>query len=117
MRAPRVRSTRTRLLLTVLGLVAAAVAAMTVGFNLLLAHNLSHSASDLAKARADAQLAALRPAENGLALGETPDEAPSESQVWVFSNGKTLEAPRSQKDVSAAARSLGASSSASRTTS
>jgi signal transduction histidine kinase len=103
---PRIRSVRSRLLLAVLGVVAAAVAAMILGFNLLLSRNLSHNASDLARARANAQLAGLRPVERGLELGETPDEGGGGSPVWVFSGGRTLEAPRSSRAVSAAARSL-----------
>ncbi len=106
MSAFRVRSIRTRLLLAVLGAVVLAVAAMTVGFNLLLARSLSHNASDLARARASAQLAALRLDEGTLTVGETPDEALGESQLWVFSRGHTLEAPRAAKAVGAAARSL-----------
>jgi two-component system, OmpR family, sensor kinase len=102
----RGRSIRTRLLLAVVGAVAVAVAAMTVGFNLLLARNLSHNASDLARTRASAQLAVLRPTENGLETGDTPDQAAGESQSWVFSHGKTLKAPRSSTVVAAAARSL-----------
>ena len=106
MKRLRAQSVRTRLLLAVLGAVAMAVAAMTVGFNLLLARSLSHNASDLARARAAAQLAALRPAKGGLDKGETPDEAVGESQFWVFASGRTLEAPRSSKAVADAARSL-----------
>ena len=102
----RPQSVRTRLLLTVLGAVAVAVAVMIVGFNLLLARSLSHNASDLARARAAAQLAALRPGERGLQIGETPDEAAGESQLWVFSSGRTLESPRTSKAVAQAASSL-----------
>ena len=106
MRRLRAQSVRTRLLLAVLGAVAVAVAAMTVGFNLLLARSLSHNASDVARARAAAQLAVLRPAKGGLQTGEAPDEAVGESQFWVFSGGRTLEAPRSSPAVADAVRSL-----------
>ena len=106
MRRLGVRGVRTRLFLAVLGAVAAAVAAMIVSFNLLLARNLSHNASDLARARATALLAALRPTEQGLEPGDIPDQAAGESQFWVFSRGKMLQAPRSPKAVGLAARSL-----------
>ncbi|MDQ2910646.1 MAG: HAMP domain-containing histidine kinase [Actinomycetota bacterium] len=102
----RVRGIRTRLLLAVLGAVALAVAAMTVGFNLLLTRSLFHNANDLARARASTQLAALRPVNGRLEMGEAPDEALGESQFWVFSRGQTVEAPRSSEIVAAAARSL-----------
>src|SRR2546430_8269236 len=99
-------SVRTRLFLAALGSVGIAVVVMTVAFNLLLARNLSHNANDVARARAGAQVAALRPTRNGLATAETPDEALGESPFWVFSRGKTLEAARSPRAVTAAARSL-----------
>ncbi len=102
----KVRGIRTRLLLAVLGAVALAVAAMTVGFNLVLARSLSHNANDIARARAAAQLAALRPSGGGLEMGETPDEALGESQLWVFSRGRAVEAPRAAETVAAAAHSL-----------
>jgi two-component system, OmpR family, sensor kinase len=104
--APSVRSIRARLLLAVLGAVVLAVAAMTVGFNLLLSRSLSRNANDLARARATAQLAALRPTGGRLEVGETPDEALGETQLWVFSRGRTVEAPRATKPVTAAAQSL-----------
>jgi signal transduction histidine kinase len=99
-------SIRTRLFLAVVGAVAAAVAAMTVGFNVLLARNLSHNASDLARTRATAVLASVRPTEHGLEPGDIPDQAAGESQFWVFARGKTLEAPRASKIVADAAGSL-----------
>ncbi|MGB2874708.1 MAG: ATP-binding protein [Gaiellaceae bacterium] len=102
----RVRGIRSRLLLAVLGAVAVAVAATTVGFNLLLARSLSHNASDLARARAATQLGALKATKGRLAMGETPDEAVGDTQFWVFSQGRTLEAPRTSRTVDAAARSL-----------
>ena len=99
-------SIRTRLLLAVLGVVAVAIVALTVGFNLLLARSLSHNASDLARQRATAQLATLRSTGNGLAPGDLPDQAAGESQIWIFSRGKTLRAPRAPTLVADAARSL-----------
>src|SRR5205823_9207761 len=86
-------SIRTRLLLAVLGVVAVAVVALTVGFNLLLARSLSHNANDLARQRATAQLATLRSTGSGLEPGDLPDQAAGESQIWIFSRGKTLRAP------------------------
>jgi signal transduction histidine kinase len=102
----RVRGIRTRLLLAVLGAVAVAVAAMTVGFNLVLARSLSHNANDLARVHADAQLAALRPSGGHLDVGETPDEALGQTQLWVFSHGRAVEAPPATETVAAAAHSL-----------
>ena len=99
-------SIRTRLLLAAVGAVAVAVVAMTVGFNLLLARSLSHNASDLARTRATAQLAVLRPTpQGGLDAGDTPDQAAGD--FWVFARGKTLRAPQAPPQaVETAARSL-----------
>ena len=105
-RLPARMSVRTRLFLAVVGAVVLAVAAMTIGFNLLLGRSLSHDASDLARARATAQLAALQPKENTIDPGDIPDQAGGESQFWVFSQGKTLRAPHSSRIVAGAARSL-----------
>src|SRR2546421_206270 len=54
------RSIRGRLFVTVVVAVGLALAAMIAGFNLLLEHNLSHSADQLARARASAELALVR---------------------------------------------------------
>ena len=74
--------------------VALAVAALTVGFNLILGNSLSHNANDLARARASAQLAALSASRGRLEMGEAPDEALGQTQLWVFSRGRAIEAPR-----------------------
>ena len=55
---------RTKLLLVVASAVAAALAALIVGFNVLLVHTLSRNADSLVRARAGAEVALLRP-ENG----------------------------------------------------
>ena len=102
----RMRGIRTRLLFAVLGAVALAVAAMTVGFNLILGNSLSHNANDLARARASAQLSSLSASRGRLEMGEAPDEALGQTQLWVFSRGRAIEAPRASPQVAAAARSL-----------
>ncbi len=102
----RMRGIRTRLLFAVLGAVALAVAAMTVGFNLILGNSLSHNANDLVRARASAQLSALSASRGRLEMGETPDEALGQTQLWVFSRGRAIEVPRASPQVAAAASSL-----------
>ena len=52
---------RLRLLAVVIAAVIAALAALIVGFNLLLEHNLSRDADNLLRARAAAALTLLRP--------------------------------------------------------
>jgi signal transduction histidine kinase len=97
---------RTRLLLALLGALVLAVGAMTGGFNLLLWRSLSHSASEVARARASSQVAALRISGGHVDLGETPDKALGENQFWVFVHGHAIEAPQASREVTAAAHSL-----------
>jgi signal transduction histidine kinase len=97
---------RRRLLLTVVAAVALALAVMIVGFNVLLAHNLSRDANDLARSRAAAGLAQLKVSDGRLVVGETPDDAAPASEVWVFDGHRALEEPRVGESVSAAARGL-----------
>ena len=97
---------RRRLLLVLMTAVAAALAVLVVSFNVLLDRTLSGNADDLVRARAAAELALLRPEHGRLALGETPDDAAVDAQVWVFAAGHVLEQPRAGAQVQAAARRL-----------
>jgi len=101
---------RRRLLLAVLVAVGAALAAMIVGFNLLLARNLSGDANDLLRARAAAELGRLETSGNTLKVGEAPDDAALDTDVWIFSGQTALEAPVRNPTLSAAAQRLAAGS-------
>jgi len=105
---PLPRSIRGRLFVTVVAAVALALAAMIAGFNLLLQHNLSRSANQLVRARAAAELALVRTQNGRLAIGETADDATVDSNAWIFSGTRTLEAPRAGAELAAAARALAA---------
>ena len=105
---PLLRSIRGRLFVTVVAAVALALAAMIAGFNLLLQHNLSHSADQLVRARAAAELAVVRSQNGRLTLGETADDAAVDSSAWVFAGTRTLEAPRTGTELAATARALAA---------
>ena len=97
---------RRRLLLVIVAIVTAAVAALLVGFNVLLGHSLDKNARDLLRSRATQQLALLRTENGHLSFLEAPETADPDANVWVFSNGKVLESPRAGARVNAAARSL-----------
>src|SRR5256885_16973140 len=79
------------------------LAASVAGFNVLLDRSLSRNAESLVRARAAAELGALRYANGRLVVGEAPDDAAGDTQAWVFSGGRTLEAPRAGAAVEAAA--------------
>lgn len=103
---PLVRGVRARLLLAVLLAVGAALAGLTLAFNVVIAGTLSRDADALLRARAADALALLRTADGRLVVGEAPDEGAVDRQVWVFSNGQALESPQTRPAVAAAARSL-----------
>src|SRR5713226_9968134 len=85
---------RRRLQLVVVSAVALAVAALLIGFNLLLANSLDRSSRDLLRSRAAAQLSLLRSNHGQLSLVDVPDAAGPDANVWVFSEGRLIEHPR-----------------------
>jgi signal transduction histidine kinase len=102
------RGLRGRLLLAVSIAVAAAMAAAVAGFNLLFAHSLSGSADDLVRARAAAALEGIDAKGGRLVVSETPDQASPDTLLWVFTDGRALEAPRAPRSVTLAAQRLAA---------
>lgn len=87
---------RGRLFLVVVATVGVAVAALVLGFNLILANTLTRESRDLARTRASAQLALLTTAHGRVTVREAPDAAAADaSTIWVFSRGAALERPRS----------------------
>ena len=104
----RPRSIRGRLFITVVAAVGLSLAAMIAGFNLLLQHNLSRSADQLARARAASELSLVRTHGGRVTVGETADDAAVDSNAWVFAGSRTLEAPRAGEELSVAARALAA---------
>ncbi len=97
---------RRRLFLVVVVTVGVAVAALVLGFNLILARTLTHDSRDLARTRASAQLALLTTDHGRVTVREAPDAAAADAFIWVFSRGTVLEQPRSGASVYAAARAL-----------
>lgn len=100
---------RARLLLTVLVAIALVLAGLTIGFNVVLANRLDTDATGFVQARASAELAALHVAGGRIELGETPDQASPDTQIWVFHGARALEAPQSApaaNDAAAAAMAL-----------
>jgi signal transduction histidine kinase len=105
MRLPKL-GIRHRLLLVVLAGVAAALVGLVVGFNVILDRTLSRNARDLARTRAAAQVALLRPVHGRLVVVETPDDAAGDSYIWIFSRGRLIERPRAGAQVDALAQTL-----------
>jgi signal transduction histidine kinase len=70
------------------------LAALTTGFNLVLSNRLDSDANGIVQARASAELAVLHVSHGQISLGEAPDQAAPDRQVWVFHGTRALEAPR-----------------------
>jgi signal transduction histidine kinase len=85
---------RRRLQLVVVTAVALAVAALVIGFNLLLANSLDQTSRSLLRSRATAQLSLLRANHGKLSFVDVPDAAGPDANVWVFSEGRLIEHPR-----------------------
>jgi two-component system OmpR family sensor kinase len=108
MRLRRPRTVRNRLLLVIVLSVAAALALMTAGFNVVLWQMLSHDADNLVKARAAAEVSSLRVVGGKLITPEAPDNAGIESQSWVFVGSESVEEPRVDPALTRAAASAAA---------
>jgi signal transduction histidine kinase len=85
---------RRRLVLVVVAAVAGAVAALVIGFNLVLWRTLDNNARDSLRSRAAAEIATLEPVAGDVRLGEPPKGVAPDRNAWVFSRGSVLEAPR-----------------------
>jgi two-component system, OmpR family, sensor kinase len=97
---------RGRLTVAVLVAVALALGGLLVAFNLVLDHVLDSEANNVVDARATSELATLETVEGRLVVGETPDDAELDRQIWVFAGIRALERPRAPAAVDAAARRL-----------
>jgi two-component system, OmpR family, sensor kinase len=97
---------RGRLLISVLIAIGLMLAALTVGFNVVLANRLDAAATGVVQARATAELAALRVDQGRIVLPEAPDDTAPDTQTWVFQGARALERPRSNRASNAAAAGL-----------
>jgi two-component system, OmpR family, sensor kinase len=97
---------RRRLFVVVIATVTIAVAALLLGFNVILGHTLDRDSRDLARTRATTQLGLLATRKGRLVVKEAPDDAAADAYVWVFSGKTAIERPRASAAVHAAARSL-----------
>ena len=97
---------RTRLLLTVVGSVAATVVVAVGAFYLLLGQRLDADATALAKANATAELSTLEMQDGRLVARENGDEQSLDSRLWVFAGGRAIDTPPASTELSRVATSL-----------
>jgi signal transduction histidine kinase len=84
---------RGRVTLAAIAVLAMGLIALSVLFNVLLAHRLDADASDVLRSRAAAQLATLDLAHGGLRPVEGPNDAALDRDAWVFGAGRLIEQP------------------------
>ncbi|MDX6425053.1 MAG: two-component system, OmpR family, sensor kinase [Gaiellaceae bacterium] len=108
---PPFRGVRTRLLLVVVGALAAALGVATIGFNILLGHAASRDANTLLRSRASSELALLRVVGDNIKVAETRDDPLGDSRVWIFRGTTPVEQPRAKAETDLGARSLAGGSS------
>jgi signal transduction histidine kinase len=104
---PRSLGTRLTLLVGVAALVT--VAALTVGFNLLLRSNLDSDANRVLRARATAALEGIDTSGLKPKVVDTPDEAAADAGVWIYAGGQAIARPKAPAGVQQIADSLAAS--------
>ncbi len=97
---------RRRLLLAVVLAVTVALAALIVGFNLLLDNTLSRDTDRLLRGRVASELGLLGLDKGRLIVVKAPDAVATEANVWVISADRTLEAPRTGAILSSAVSRL-----------
>ena len=102
----RFREVRNRLLLIVVLALAFALAAATLGFNVLLAHTTARDADAFLRQRARSELALLQVVNGRIRFREAADDTLSTSKIWIFRGNKPLETPVSRPETAATARSL-----------
>jgi two-component system OmpR family sensor kinase len=102
------RGVRSRLLVAVVVSVAIAVAAMTAGFNVLLARSLSHDVDSVVRARAETEAAAVDVVNDRVTTPDQPDSGGLESQAWVFRDTRVVEKPSVSEALSRAAQGAAA---------
>ena len=105
---------RIRLLVSVLGLIGLVLAALTVGFNLVLSNRLNAEANSVLSDRASSELASLRVIGTRVSLPEAPDEGSPDTSTWVFQGARPLEQPQSRAVSPAVVTSVAAAAPASR---
>jgi hypothetical protein len=98
-------SVRARLLLASVGAVTLALAIGVTAFNVFLGQRLSDSATNTAKAQAEAEFSSLDIKNGHLLSPEGPDEAAASTLTWVFEGTRALESPRTTAELNNAAAS------------
>ena len=102
----RFRTLRGRL--TALGVLAAlaAVAVLTIAFNVVLDRSLNADANSRARSLADAAVTTVTYADGRLQVHESADDAALDRRVWIYEGTRPIERPATSADLQRAADAL-----------
>ena len=106
LRRPLTRTLQGRLTLMAVLATAATLAALTVTFNLLLERSVDRDASSRLRNRAAAALTTLSTGNGRIHVGEAPDDAAVDNQLWVYEGRRALERPAVAPALQSAADAL-----------
>jgi two-component system, OmpR family, sensor kinase len=101
-----IRDVRTRLLAVVVVALAIALAAATVGFNVLLDRASNRDANALLRDRVDSERSLLQLNGGKISVSEVSQDRLADNRIWIFSGAGPLEEPEAQAQTAAAAREL-----------
>lgn len=82
------------------------VAALTLGFNLLLRASLEGDADRVLQARSAAALQGVEVFNGRVRASEAPDEAAPDSGVWIYDGATSIERPAAPDEINALADSM-----------
>lgn len=98
---------RGRLALSALLISAVALAAVALGFNVLLRQQLSAQADEVLTTRASAAVALVRPTAGGrLEIAEPPDDESLDTNLWIYQGNRAVERPPGPASIQAVADDL-----------
>jgi signal transduction histidine kinase len=103
MRRPDLRD---RVTLATALVLAAGLAALTLGAHLLLAHQLDRDVSARLRERADAQLALVGVARGRVVVHDAADDGALDEQAWVFADGGIVRRPAASREAQRVADAL-----------
>jgi signal transduction histidine kinase len=102
----RFQTLRGRLTVVALLAAAAAIAVLTVAFNVVLSHRLDADANARLRSQAAAASSTIVRQNGGLVVRESPDDAALDRHVWVYAGTRALERPVAEPELQRAADAL-----------
>lgn len=97
---------RGRLVLSVLAALAALLATLVVGYNLILYNRLEHEINAILGARVHSGLSRVHVVDGRVVVGQPAGDGGPDTPVWIFADGRTLSRPDADPRADRFARGL-----------